>query len=129
MAIQLNTKNPEIRLKKIGEEKAQEEIAQLLLVGETVAMAFKAGADRVIFTNLRIIAINVQGFTGTKRTYSSIPYSKVQAFSVSTEGFMTTRSEREMFISVSDTFTMNFIFDGEVDIAKIGRTISEFMLK
>jgi hypothetical protein len=40
--------------------------------------------DYVAFTDKRLIAVNVQGLTGKKRDYSSLPYSKVQAFSIET---------------------------------------------
>ena len=42
--------------------------------------------DFVAFTNKRLIAVNVQGLTGKKRDYSSLPYNKIQAWSVDTPG-------------------------------------------
>lgn len=39
----------------------------LLLEGEEILSAFKALRDGVVFTNKRLIAINVQGITGKKR--------------------------------------------------------------
>ena len=39
-----------------------------------------------MFTDKRLISINVQGMTGKKRDYTSLPLNKVQAWSVETAG-------------------------------------------
>ena len=54
---------------------------------------FKGVRDGVVFTNKIIISINVQGLTGTKKDFSSLPYSKIQAFSVETAGVFDLDSE------------------------------------
>jgi Bacterial PH domain len=38
-----------------------------------------------MFTNKRIIAVNRRGMTGSKVDISSLPYSKIQAFSIETD--------------------------------------------
>jgi hypothetical protein len=53
------------------------ELAPMLVDGEQVHLSFKGMRDSVVFTNKRLIAINVQGLTGKKRDYSSLPYSKI----------------------------------------------------
>lgn len=42
--------------------------------------------DPVVFTDKRLISINVQGLTGKKRDYSPLPISKIQASIVKTVG-------------------------------------------
>jgi hypothetical protein len=49
-------------------------VGQLLIDGETVIDSYVAMRDRVVFTNKRIISVNVQGITGSKVDYTSIPY-------------------------------------------------------
>ncbi len=49
-----------------------ERVTALLLDGEQVIDAYKSMRDGVVFTNKRIIAVNVQGITGSKKT--SLPY-------------------------------------------------------
>jgi Bacterial PH domain len=58
----------------------------LLVDGEDVVMAFKAGRDLTVFTNKRIISIDTQGLTGKKKQYLSIPYKSVRAFAVESAG-------------------------------------------
>lgn len=50
-----------------------ERISDLLLEGEQVIDAYKAMRDGVVFTNKRIIAVNVQGITGSKKDFTSCP--------------------------------------------------------
>ncbi len=46
---------------------------RLLLDGEQVFVAYKGRRDYVVFTSRRIIAVNVQGITGKKRTSPPCP--------------------------------------------------------
>jgi len=57
-----------------------------LLEGENVVMAFKAGRDISCFTNKRIFIMDVQGWSGKKIEYTSVPYSSVKAFSAKSAG-------------------------------------------
>ena len=59
---------------------------RILLDDEKVLMAFKAGRDTSVFTNLRIMTIDVQGLSGKKVEYTSVPYHAIRSWSVSTAG-------------------------------------------
>ena len=80
-----------------------------------------------MFTNKRIIAANVQGFTGKKIDYTSIPYSKIQTFSVETAGTLDLDCELEVYISAVGK--VRFEIRGNFDIVAFNRTISEFVLR
>jgi hypothetical protein len=47
---------------------------RILLDDEKVLMAFKAGRDTTLFTNIRVMILDVQGLSGQKVEYTSIPY-------------------------------------------------------
>lgn len=64
----------------------------ILLADEKVEIAFKSGRDTKVFTNRRILLINVKGITGAKIEYLTIPYSSVHAFYVQTAGAILDRS-------------------------------------
>ena len=51
-----------------------ERVRSLLLDGEQVIDAYKSMRDGVVFTTQRIIAVNVQGLTGSKKDFTSLPY-------------------------------------------------------
>lgn len=115
-------------LKPISVDSVKSEVTGLLIGGEEVVMAFQTVRDQLIFTNKRIIAVDVQGITGKRKSFSTMPYSKIQYFSIQTPGFGELIPDSELFIMFSNTFTAKFEFKGGVDIGKIGRMISEYVL-
>ena len=115
-------------LKPIRVDAVKGEVNGLLIGGEEVVMAFQTVRDQLIFTNKRIIAVDVQGITGKRKSFSTMPYSKIQYFSIQTPGFAELIPDSELFIMFSNTFTAKFEFKGGVDIGKIGRMISEYIL-
>lgn len=82
--------------------------------------------DYVVFTDKRIISVNVQGVTGKKKDFTSLPYSKIQVFSVETAGVFDMDSELEMYFS--GLGKVKFEFSGSSDIVKIGQLISSLIL-
>jgi hypothetical protein len=80
-----------------------------------------------VFTNKRIIAVNVQGITGKKQDYSSLPYSKVQAFSVETAGVIDLDSELELYFSALGK--VKFEFTGDSNVKAISQAIAAYALK
>ena len=128
MAINFN-EDTAFNLKPISVDSVKREVNGLLINGESVEMAFQTIRDQVVFTNKRIISIDVQGFTGKRKSFSIMPYSKVQYFSIQTPGFAELFPDSELFLMFSNTFTATFEFKGNVDIGKVGRMISEYVLK
>ena len=101
-------------------------VSDLLLAGEEVLHAFKGIRDSVTFTDRRLIALNVQGLTGKKKDYTSLPYSRVQAFSVETAGTLDLDSELQLWFSGLGAVKLDF--GRGVDIREIGRLIGERIL-
>lgn len=128
MAINFN-EDTAFNLKPISVDSVKREVNGLLINGESVEMAFQTIRDQVVFTNKRIISIDVQGITGKRKSFSTMPYSKVQYFSIQTPGFAELFPDSELFLMFSNTFTATFEFKGNVDIGKIGRMISEYVLE
>lgn len=101
-------------------------IMPLLVSGEQVIAQFSAIRDFVIFTNKRIITVNVQGLTGKKKDFTSLPYSKIQAFSIETAG--TFDLDAELELSFSGLGSVKLDFSNSTEIHEIGRMISEHVL-
>ena len=127
MAINFN-QNSAFNLTPIDVGAIRDEVNGLLIDGETALYAFKTIRDQLIFTNKRIIAIDVQGITGKRKSYASMPYSKIQFFAIQTPGFVELIPDSELFIQFANGFTATFEFKGKTDIGKIGRMISEYVL-
>ncbi len=81
----------------------------------------------VVFTTARIIAINVQGITGKKKDFTSLPYSKIQAFSVETAGVFDLDSELELWFSGMGNVKFEFV--SSADITGICRMIGGYVLR
>lgn len=128
MAISFN-QNSVFNLKPIEIDKVREEVRGLLIPGEEAVLAFQTIRDQLLFTNKRIISIDVQGITGRRKSFSSLPYSKIQYFAIQTPGFAELFPDSELFIMFSNTFTAKFEFKGKVDIGMIGRMISQYVLE
>lgn len=70
---------------------------KMLMDDEHVLMAFKAGRDTSAFTNYRVILIDVQGITGHKVEYTSIPFKAIRAWSCETAGVWDTDTELTLY--------------------------------
>lgn len=115
-----------VKLSPADPETLMGDIGPLLVTGEKVFMSFKGVRDSVTFTDKRLIALNVQGLTGKKRDYTSLPYSKVQAFSVETAGTFDLDAELEVWFSGLGKVKLEF--RGGVDIRAISRLIADHVL-
>lgn len=101
-------------------------VQPLLVAGENIVGAYKAMRDGVVFTDKRIIAVNVQGVTGKKKDFTSLPYSKVTAFSVETAGVLDMDSELELWFS--GLGRVKFEFAAQCNISQIQAIIASYAL-
>lgn len=121
-------KNSAWNLTPIGLNSIHNDVAGLMIQGEQPVMAFKTIRDQLVFTNKRIISIDVQGITGKRRSFTSLPYSKIQFFAIQTPGFAELVPDSELFLRFANGFEATFEFRGNVDIGLIGRMISGYVL-
>lgn len=115
------------RLKQVKDDSFGKIIEDLFLNDEEVIGAYQSIRDGVVFTNKRIIAINVQGLTGKKKDFTSIPYSKITTFSIETAGVFDLDAELEIYLS--GVGKVKFEFTGSTDVKKICKMISEYTLR
>lgn len=116
-----------IKLKAIDKKDGEKVVKDLLIEKESVIAAFSSMRDKLVFTDKRVISVNAQGLTGKKVDYTSIPYSKIQAYSVETAGMLDL--DAEIDITVSGLGTVRFELNSTTDIKTICQKISEQILK
>ena len=118
------------KLTKMQEKKIDSSImpsiGPLLLDDEKIINVYTALRDYMVFTDKRIIAVNVQGLTGSKKDFSSMPYSKIQVFSIETSGTFDLDSELEL--NFSGIATIKFEFSKDKDVTEIAKTIAKYVL-
>ena len=115
-----------LKLKAVQNQNYFDWISPMFVANEQVIGMYQSMRDGIVFTNKRIIAINVQGMSGKKKDFSSLPYSKIQAYSVETAGYFDLDSELELWFSGLGKVKFEFVSD--CNVAEICRIISEFVL-
>lgn len=115
-----------VKLKMVNRSDGVNLVQPLLIDGEGIISTNRGIRDYVIFTNKRIISVNVQGMTGKKKDFTSLPYAKISAFSVETAGHFDLDSELELWFS--GLGKVKFEFSGNSNIVEIGQIIGSFAL-
>jgi hypothetical protein len=114
------------KLSSISNNEGHGLVGPILIQGEKILESFKAIRDMVVFTNLRVISVNVQGFTGKKKDFTSLPYKKIQAFSVETAGVFDVDCELDLWFS--GLGKVCFEFEGNHDIRQLSQAIAYYVL-
>lgn len=115
-----------LKLKPVNDSDFSAMISPMFIEGEQIIQSFRGVRDGVVFTNKRIFAINVQGITGKKKDFTTLPYSKIQAYSVETAGVFDLDSELELWFS--GLGKVKFEFVARASVSDICRMISEMVL-
>lgn len=115
-----------LKLKPVSDDTYAAMIAPMFVSGETIIGSFQTIRDGVVFTNKRIITINIQGITGKKKDFTSLPYKKIQAYSVETAGVLDLDSELDLWFSSLGKVRLEFV--SRANVAEICRVISENVL-
>ena len=58
-----------LNLKEIAQKQVKSEVNNMLVTGENIIQCFQTVRDQVVFTDKRVIVVNVQGITGKKTSY------------------------------------------------------------
>jgi hypothetical protein len=115
-----------LKLKPVGDGDFSDMISPMFVPDERIIQSFRGIRDGVVFTNKRIFVINVQGLTGKKKDFTSLPYSKIQAYSVETAGVIDLDSELTLWFSGLGKIRLEFV--AKANVSEICRMISEKVL-
>ena len=109
----------------VDNAKLAQEYAQLLAEDETVEVGFVLVRDKIIFTNQRLIFIDIQGMTGKKVEYLSVPYSKVTKFSVETAGHFDLDADLKIWVG-NNPSPIQKKFNRSVNVYDVQRVLAQF---
>lgn len=115
-----------VKLGQVPVSEVAAQVSPLLIEGEDLFAAYKGMRDYIAFTSKRIVAVNVQGLTGKKKDYTSLPYAKVQAFSIETAGTFDIDAELELWFS--GLGKVKFEFKGKTDVGYLNKLIAHHVL-
>ncbi|MUH34423.1 PH domain-containing protein [Zobellia amurskyensis] len=112
--------------KEENPEASRVKVADILVDDESIDLAYSHVRDKVWFTSKRIIAMDVQGLTGSKKEFKSFPYSKISSFSIETAGTFDGDSDFKIWVSGVGVFEIKF--RKSLNIKKVGKYLSEKLL-
>ena len=108
-------------------EKLQADYGKLLAENETIEVGFKVIRDTFIFTNKRLILVDIQGMTGRKTEYLSIQYGKITKFCIETAGHFDLDAELKLWIG-SDPEPISKKFNKKVNIYDLQKILATHVL-
>lgn len=108
----------------IDTAKLKEKYNRLLIPEENIEAGFKMIRDTFIFTNKRLIIIDVQGLTGSKTSYFSVNYRSITRFSVESAGSFDLDAELKIWISGEHQPSISKRFNKKVDIYEVQKILA-----
>lgn len=105
--------------------KLQEKYDRLLIDGEKVELGFTLFRDVFMFTDRRLIIIEVQGVTGSKVEYKSMPYKSISRFSLETAGTFDLDAELKIWISSEDTPSVCKKFNKSINVYEVQKYLAQ----
>lgn len=108
--------------------KLEKEYSKLLIDDELIELGFKLLRDTFIFTNKRMIMIDVQGVTGNKQEYFSVPYKSISRFSIESAGTFDLEAELKIWISSEQSPSIRKNFTRSVDVYEVQKVLAHYVL-
>ncbi|AWI27266.1 PH domain-containing protein [Flavobacterium pallidum] len=101
---------------------------QLLIDNEVIELGFKLIRDTFIFTNRRLIFVNVQGLTGSKVEYKSVNYKSISRFSIESAGTFDLDAELKIWISGEEQPSIRAQFSKSVNVYEVQKVLAHHVL-
>ena len=112
----------------VSQEDLIKKYGQLLTANEEIEMGFKLIRDTFIFTNKRLILVDVQGITGSKTEYKSISYKSITRFSVETAGTFELDAELKIWVSSELQPSIVKQFNKSVNVYDVQKVLAHHVL-
>ena len=112
----------------ISADELNQKYGQLLIENEQIELGFKVVRDLFIFTSKRLIIIDVQGITGRKVEYLSLPYKSISRYSIETAGSFDLDAELKIWISSENIPSVSKSFNRSVNVYDVQKVLSEHIL-
>lgn len=109
---------------EVSSEKLNDKYGRLLLENEEIELGFKLFRDTFMFTNKRLILIDVQGITGSKIEYKSMPYKNISRFSLETSGTFDLDAELKIWISSENIPSVSKKFNKSIDVYEVQKYLA-----
>ena len=112
----------------VPQEELIQKYRELLIEGETIELGFKLVRDTFILTTKRLILVDVQGLTASKREYTSVSYKSISRFSIETTGTFDLDAELKIWISSEATPSIRKQFNKSVNVYEVQKLLAYHVL-
>ncbi|WP_228853299.1 PH domain-containing protein [Aegicerativicinus sediminis] len=112
----------------VSAEQLTAKYQQLLLEEEVIELGFSLLRDVFMFTNKRLILVDIQGLTGSKIEYKSMPYKSISRFSLETAGTFDLDAELKIWISSEYTPSVSKKFNKSVNVYEVQKYLASKVL-
>lgn len=109
---------------EVSIEKLTEKYGRLLAPGEQIELGFQLVRDTFMFTDKRLIVVDVQGLTGSKVEYKSMPYKSISRFSLETAGTFDLDAELKIWISSENLPSVSKRFNKNIDVYEVQKYLA-----
>lgn len=112
----------------VSNDELLKQYSNLLIENEKIELGFKLIRDTFIFTNKRLILIDVQGITGSKVEYKSIAYKSISKFSIETSGTFDLDAELKIWVSSEANPSISKKFNKSVNVYEVQKVLAQHVL-
>ena len=112
---------------EVNVDELKSEFDTILIPDEDIVAAFRIFRDKWVFTTKRLIMLNIQGVTGSKRDYHSIPYRSIDQFSVETSSTFDGDCEMKLWVKGMHE-PLKKEFKRDVDVKALQRILATYVL-
>jgi hypothetical protein len=112
----------------VAAEDLQADYGRILAEEEVIEVGFRVLRDTFVFTDRRLIFVDIQGITGKKTEYLSIPYSKITKFSIETAGHFDLDAELKIWVG-SDSVPISKKFNKKTSIYDLQAVLANHVLR
>lgn len=109
---------------EVSAEQLLKKYGRLLVDGEQIELGFSLLRDVFMFTDKRLILIDIQGITGSKVEYKSLPYKNISRFSLETSGTFDLDAELKIWISSENVPSVSKKFNKSIDVYEVQRYLA-----
>ena len=103
----------------------KKDYGKLLGKNEQVIQAYKWVRDLLIFTDYRLILVDIQGATGKKVDYHSIPYKSIRHFAVESTGHFDLEAELKIWVAGLGAEPLVYTFSKDADVYRVQALLAE----
>lgn len=103
----------------------KKDYGKLLGQNEQVIQAYKWVRDLLIFTDYRLILVDIQGATGKKVDYHSIPYKSIRHFAVESTGHFDLEAELKIWVAGLGADPLVYTFSKDADVYRVQALLAE----